>query len=121
MRLPHFLQIEPVGQCNLRCQMCPVQFRGDGPANGVAHRSEEHTSELQSPMYLVCRLLLEKKNSNTIWPVVRQHRAEIMARVDGVRTGGHNFIEITKTSPRWTKGCGFPGHYHSRRTYHCRV
>src|SRR5437762_4871103 len=25
------------------------------------HRSEEHTSELQSPMYLVCRLLLEKK------------------------------------------------------------
>src|SRR5437763_2791551 len=26
------------------------------------HRSEEHTSELQSPMYLVCRLLLEKKN-----------------------------------------------------------
>src|SRR5437762_7165671 len=27
----------------------------------VAQRSEEHTSELQSPMYLVCRLLLEKK------------------------------------------------------------
>src|SRR5437762_11479908 len=29
-------------------------------------RSEEHTSELQSPMYLVCRLLLEKKKKNTI-------------------------------------------------------
>src|ERR1017187_6068759 len=27
----------------------------------VDNRSEEHTSELQSPMYLVCRLLLEKK------------------------------------------------------------
>src|SRR5256885_3806844 len=27
-----------------------------------AHRSEEHTSELQSPCNLVCRLLLEKKN-----------------------------------------------------------
>src|SRR5437879_10522771 len=27
----------------------------------LAPRSEEHTSELQSPMYLVCRLLLEKK------------------------------------------------------------
>src|SRR5437762_9915400 len=27
----------------------------------VTIRSEEHTSELQSPMYLVCRLLLEKK------------------------------------------------------------
>src|SRR5437764_8907916 len=29
----------------------------------VALRSEEHTSELQSPMYLVCRLLLEKKKT----------------------------------------------------------
>src|SRR5437762_10820589 len=28
---------------------------------GTCRRSEEHTSELQSPMYLVCRLLLEKK------------------------------------------------------------
>src|SRR5437763_6955859 len=28
---------------------------------GSHPRSEEHTSELQSPMYLVCRLLLEKK------------------------------------------------------------
>src|SRR5437879_13001232 len=28
-------------------------------------RSEEHTSELQSPMYLVCRLLLEKKKEKT--------------------------------------------------------
>src|SRR5437879_9948334 len=28
---------------------------------GSRSRSEEHTSELQSPMYLVCRLLLEKK------------------------------------------------------------
>src|SRR5437762_11963838 len=27
-------------------------------------RSEEHTSELQSPMYLVCRLLLEKQNKH---------------------------------------------------------
>src|SRR3712207_7596494 len=29
----------------------------------VARRSEEHTSELQSRQYLVCRLLLEKKNT----------------------------------------------------------
>src|SRR5437764_9197993 len=31
------------------------------PRGFTQHRSEEHTSELQSPMYLVCRLLLEKK------------------------------------------------------------
>src|SRR5437879_7319382 len=29
----------------------------------LRRRSEEHTSELQSPMYLVCRLLLEKKKN----------------------------------------------------------
>src|SRR6266581_1420111 len=29
----------------------------------VQRRSEEHTSELQSPVHLVCRLLLEKKNN----------------------------------------------------------
>src|SRR5437762_11333026 len=29
----------------------------------VGRRSEEHTSELQSPMYIVCRLLLEKKKT----------------------------------------------------------
>src|SRR5437879_8422304 len=36
-------------------------------AGMVVHvvRSEEHTSELQSPMYLVCRLLLEKKKKGT--------------------------------------------------------
>src|SRR5207244_12278181 len=37
-------------------------------AGEVEHRSEEHTSELQSPDHLVCRLLLEKKKKNT------QHR-----------------------------------------------
>src|SRR3712207_8938934 len=31
--------------------------------HGRVHRSEEHTSELQSRQYLVCRLLLEKKNT----------------------------------------------------------
>src|SRR5437762_5809282 len=32
---------------------------------GPSVRSEEHTSELQSPMYLVCRLLLEKQQANS--------------------------------------------------------
>src|SRR5437762_6994807 len=33
------------------------------PSTCFSTRSEEHTSELQSPMYLVCRLLIEKKKS----------------------------------------------------------
>src|SRR5437879_2784476 len=41
--------LAPWPPCASRCCAC-------------AMRSEEHTSELQSPMYLVCRLLLEKKN-----------------------------------------------------------
>lgn len=32
--LPSYVQIEPVGQCNLRCRMCPIQFRRDGPPHG---------------------------------------------------------------------------------------
>src|SRR5690348_17776384 len=34
------------------------------PASARGCRSEEHTSELQSPVHLVCRLLLEKKKTN---------------------------------------------------------
>src|SRR2546422_5716528 len=35
-------------------------------------RSEEHTSELQSRLHLVCRLLLEKKKNIQIHPIIRQ-------------------------------------------------
>src|SRR3712207_8220421 len=41
----------------------------DGPCNRPSpSRSEEHTSELQSRQYLVCRLLLEKKKKKTTRP-----------------------------------------------------
>src|SRR2546426_6286577 len=39
---------------------------GDTGAPGRRARSEEHTSELQSPCNLVCRLLLEKKKKNNL-------------------------------------------------------
>src|SRR2546425_4469393 len=38
----------------------------DAPGTLRIHRSEEHTSELQSLAYLVCRLLLEKKNRKVV-------------------------------------------------------
>ncbi|HEX7079859.1 MAG TPA: radical SAM protein [Gammaproteobacteria bacterium] len=34
--LPEYVQIEPVGQCNLRCRMCAVGFRKDAPTRGPA-------------------------------------------------------------------------------------
>src|SRR5437763_13384890 len=40
---------------------CRRGTRTAAPRGRELPRSEEHTSELQSPMYLVCRLLLEKK------------------------------------------------------------
>src|SRR5438552_9011471 len=47
----------------------PTATAGDDRHLAVEWRSEEHTSELQSPDHLVCRLLLEKKNSiNLIYP-----------------------------------------------------
>src|SRR5215210_9080277 len=54
-----------------RCDLLPRLPRFPGTV-AVVHaarrdtvlRSEEHTSELQSPMYLVCRLLLEKKKDS---------------------------------------------------------
>src|SRR5690348_17472236 len=39
-----------------------ASFGFDSQTCSVISRSEEHTSELQSPVHLVCRLLLEKKN-----------------------------------------------------------
>src|SRR3712207_8829212 len=39
------------------------QLGGEGVRRRLKDRSEEHTSELQSRQYLVCRLLLEKKNN----------------------------------------------------------
>src|SRR3712207_9414757 len=40
----------------------PYQALSSARTQGRLQRSEEHTSELQSRQYLVCRLLLEKKN-----------------------------------------------------------
>src|SRR2546426_8565135 len=49
----------------LRSHSCAVFCNSSGVtlANSSSMRSEEHTSELQSPCNLVCRLLLEKKKN----------------------------------------------------------
>src|SRR3712207_8493324 len=47
-----------------RAAVDPVQDSSPPGPRKVRPRSEEHTSELQSRQYLVCRLLLEKKQAN---------------------------------------------------------
>src|SRR3712207_7802059 len=59
------VRLLPQGHRHRRPQ--PAGGRDPGQRRGAAHggiRSEEHTSELQSRQYLVCRLLLEKKKNN---------------------------------------------------------
>src|SRR2546425_5804828 len=56
-------------QVNFRTYVRVAGEPGDADVGAEVHlgvRSEEHTSELQSLAYLVCRLLLEKKKKNTI-------------------------------------------------------
>src|SRR4051794_41600457 len=43
-----------------------TKLTGSVTAQAGGRRSEEHTSELQSPVHLVCRLLLEKKKNTTM-------------------------------------------------------
>src|SRR5258708_29950376 len=58
------LRLDGGGESELRRHREPLVI-GDRRTTSVkAERSEEHTSELQSPDHLVCRLLLEKKNKD---------------------------------------------------------
>src|SRR5258708_27861660 len=58
-RGPHPVRHEPVPRQRHRLQRRDVRLR----------RSEEHTSELQSPDHLVCRLLLEKKKKSYYYSI----------------------------------------------------
>src|SRR5258707_11591585 len=63
-QIPHGDALRPVGQNagERRTPLAPVRRHS---------RSEEHTSELQSRQYLVCRLLLEKKKKKTQSTITR--------------------------------------------------
>src|SRR3712207_8544157 len=74
-RLP---DVRGLGLAGLEDRLGPgegdVARHGDSPvlsAGGWSERSEEHTSELQSRQYLVCRLLLEKKKKNMKPPLIQ--------------------------------------------------
>src|SRR5438876_3829167 len=53
-------------------------------AGRIPSRSEEHTSELQSPVHLVCRLLLEKKkiHKNQISKIKTEHITKIHQNIN---------------------------------------
>src|ERR1041385_9512269 len=59
----------------------------EGLAGAPGIRSEEHTSELQSRLHLVCRLLLEKKNKDTGTAVASRTRARRARQAPGLLGG----------------------------------
>src|SRR2546426_4457285 len=61
------------GKAGIRLRPLSAPRGAPRPARGHAlgRRSEEHTSELQSPCNLVCRLLLEKKKKKTKYTTTR--------------------------------------------------
>src|SRR5256884_3140408 len=59
----------------LHLEMKTIVFPDGGHVGGGLTRSEEHTSELQSRLHLVCRLLLEKKNNGSLRRKLRAARS----------------------------------------------
>src|SRR3712207_7083724 len=79
------------------------------PAGPISHhqafcsvRSEEHTSELQSRQYLVCRLLLEKKKNNTLLCLTRRTTRRqvlwIVYRCDHMPVSWHTNVSVFTVS-----------------------
>src|SRR5947208_275302 len=60
---------------------CTPDSRGSSEA-ARSDRSEEHTSELQSPDHLVCRLLLRAHLTSTLFPYTTLFRSQLAERVD---------------------------------------
>src|SRR2546422_2641728 len=64
---------DPANVVDLQARVVEV-----GADLGIAYRSEEHTSELQSRLHLVCRLLLEKKKKARI--TITSHNRHALTR-----------------------------------------
>src|SRR5256885_12530964 len=62
---------------DIRLSAISDPIRSSGGCPSLPSRSEEHTSELQSPCNLVCRLLLEKKKKESNHPIIRSHITHI--------------------------------------------
>src|SRR5260370_16915779 len=76
----------PGGQISIVTRPGTNQFHGTDSCQGALLRSEEHTSELQSHLNLVCRLLLEKKKTHS-------HHLSI-------RTPPHFITQTSRLHPR---------------------
>src|SRR2546425_9279927 len=84
--LPISQRRHPRGRLRASARLREARDAGQGVARGAratSHRSVEHTSELQSLAYLVCRLLLEKKNTT----VIRASTGQLWSPADYLNSG----------------------------------
>src|SRR5260370_7142900 len=65
--------IHPSRRAQERAPQDEVRIVSHAPSRATTTRSEEHTSELQSHLNLVCRLLLEKKKQTHTTNALRTH------------------------------------------------
>src|SRR5688500_19223846 len=85
---------------SISCIFCIALILADCPVMGQEKaRSEEHTSELQSPCKLVCRLLLEKINLSSGWGVGAEGRYSSRVTSGGKRVT-HHLLAVTSPHPR---------------------
>jgi len=104
--LPEFVQIEPVGQCNLRCQMCAIQFRRDGPPHGpLAFMAFETFTRLLDQFPRLRELHLQGLGEPTMHPRFFDMVAHAAAR--GIRVSTNS--NLTLWSERRALQCAQSG------------
>src|SRR2546429_5670754 len=81
---PYTTLFRSLASCVPRVQRHDGFFAQRSPKTDTRYRSEEHTSELQSRLHLVCRLLLEKKKKG-LSPRLTESRLADVPRVNPQR------------------------------------
>jgi radical SAM protein with 4Fe4S-binding SPASM domain len=99
--LPKFVQIEPVGQCNLRCRMCPVQFRPDGPPGPSAFMPFETFCRLVDQFGALTELHLQGLGEPMLHPQFFEMVAYASARSIHVSTNSN----LTVMTPEHANRC----------------
>src|SRR2546426_7609549 len=69
----HAVEGDEVERNSFQCAIGDLQASLTNDPSPANARSEEHTSELQSPCNLVCRLLLEKKKKQLLDSMIHEH------------------------------------------------
>jgi radical SAM protein with 4Fe4S-binding SPASM domain len=100
--LPSFVQLEPVGQCNLKCRMCPVTWRGDGgPGRAPAFMAYETFCRLLEQFPAVNELHLQGLGEPLLHPRFFDMVRHAAARGIEVSTN----TNLTAFSPRRAEDC----------------